>query len=140
MPDRSMHLEIITPARVVYEKDIKSLTAPGVEGSLGILPGHAPLVARLATGIIKVRESIDQEPLEMFVSGGFMEVEPHRVVVMADIAEKPDEIDAARALAAKERAEARLREQMEQADHARARASLQRAMYRLKVAQHHKHR
>ncbi len=138
MPDGAMHLEIITPERVVYEKDIRSLTAPGIEGSLGVMPGHAPLVVRLATGIIKVRESDDKEPMEMFVSGGFMEVEPHRVVVMADIAEKASEIDAARAQAAKERAEARLRERMEQADHARARASLQRAMYRLKVAQHHR--
>ncbi len=140
MPDGTMHLEIITPARVVYDQRIRSLTAPGIEGSLGVMPGHAPLVVRLATGIIKVRESSDKDPLEMFVSGGFMEVEPDHVVVMADIAEKADEIDASRALAAKERAEARLRERLEQADHARARASLRRAIYRLKVAQHSRRR
>ncbi len=128
-----IRLEIITAERVVYSEDVDIVVAPGIEGELGILPHHAPLMTMLQPGELMVRKDNQEE--SMFVSGGFLEVLGDRVVVLADVAERADEIDIARAEAAKHRAEERIAQYPAHVDHARAEAALLRSMIRLKVAE-----
>lgn len=128
-----IRLEIITAERVVYSEDVDIVVAPGIEGELGILPHHAPLMTMLQPGELMVRKDNQEE--SMFVSGGFLEVLGDRVVVLADVAERADEIDIARAEAAKHRAEEGIAQYPAHVDHARAEAALLRSMIRLKVAE-----
>ncbi len=131
-------LEIITAERVVYSEDVDIVVAPGIQGQLGILPHHAPLMTMLQPGELMVRRDNNEE--SMFVSGGFLEVRGDKVVVLADVAERANEIDIARAEAAKHRAEERMAQPPAQIDHARAEAALRRSMIRLKVAEKSKKR
>ncbi len=133
MPGK-MRLEVVTPDRMEFAGDVESIVAPSVSGYIGILPGHIPLVARLAVGVLSVRDG--ERQLRFAVSEGYMEVSPNKVIVLAEAAEMPGEIDVERALAAKRRAEEILATSREHLAVARARASLQRAMNRLKVAKH----
>ena len=128
-----IRLEIITAERVVYSEDVDVVVAPGIEGQLGILPHHAPLMTMLQPGELMVRRDNQEE--SMFVSGGFLEVRGDKVVVLADVAERADEIDIARAEAAKRRAEERIAQYPAHVDHARAEAALLRSMIRLRVAE-----
>ena len=128
-----IRLEIITAERIVYSEDVDILVAPGIEGELGILPHHAALMTMLQPGELRVRKD-NQEEL-MFVSGGFLEVRGDKVIVLADVAERAEEIDIARAEAAKRRAEERIAQYPAHADHARAEAALLRSMIRLRVAE-----
>jgi F-type H+-transporting ATPase subunit epsilon len=128
-----IRLEIITAERVVYAEDVDIVVAPGIQGQLGILPHHAPLMTMLQPGELMVRKD-NQEEL-MFVSGGFLEVRGDKVVVLADVAERAEEIDMARAEAAKRRAEERIAQYPAHVDHARAEAALLRSMIRLRVAE-----
>ncbi len=129
-----VRLNIITQERVVYSGDVDVVVAPGADGVLGILPHHAPLMAALVPGELRVRCGGEEEVFA--IGGGFMEVLPDRVTVLADSAERAEEIDIARAEAARKRAEARLQGRtQEQVDFARAEASLRRAIVRLKVAE-----
>lgn len=128
----SIHLNIITAERVVLSEDVDIVIAPGTLGELGILPRHAPLVTGLLPGDLRYRKG--GEAFDMCITGGFMEVLPHRVIVLADAAERAEEIDVARAEAARERALARVSEKSAMIDSARARAALTRATARLKVA------
>jgi len=131
-------LEIITAERVVYSEDVDVIVAPGIQGQLGILPHHAPLMTMLQPGELMVRRDNNEESI--FVSGGFLEVRGDKVVVLADVAEQANEIDVARAEAAKHRAEERMAQPPTQMDHARAEAALRRSMIRLKVAEKSKKR
>ena len=135
-----IRLEIVTGERVVYADDVDSVVAPGVEGELGILPHHAALMTTLVPGELRVKKG-GQEIL-MAVGGGFMEVLPHKVTILADTAERADEIDDARAEEARKRAQDRLADASkgEQIDVARAQAAMRRAVVRLKVAQKKKRR
>ena len=135
-----IRLEIVTGERVVYTDDVDSVVAPGVEGELGILPHHAALMTTLVPGELRVKKG-GQEIL-MAVGGGFMEVLPHKVTILADTAERADEIDDARAEEARKRAQDRLADASkgEQIDVARAQAAMRRAVVRLKVAQKKKRR
>lgn len=128
-----VRFEIITGERVVYAADVESVTLPGVEGQLTVLPRHAPLLTMLKPGELVVRRG--GEEVAMAVSGGFLEVMPDKVVVLADTAERAEEIDIARAEAARRRAEESLRRAVTEEDLARARAALQRALVRLRVAE-----
>ena len=128
-----IRLEIITAERVVYSEDVDVVVAPGIQGQLGILPHHTPLMTMLQPGELMVRKDNQEE--SMFVSGGFLEVRGNRVVVLADVAERAEEIDIARAEAAKRRAEERIVQYPVHVDHARAEAALLRSMMRLKVAE-----
>lgn len=136
----SIRLEIVTAERVVYTEDVDIVLAPGVEGQLGILPHHAPLMTILQSGEILARR--DNEEDIMAISGGFLEVRPDRVIILADSAERAEEIDEARAEAARERAEKRIRERgaVADLDMARVEASLRRAMARLSVLEKVKRR
>ena len=99
-------LEIVTAESEVYSGDVDLLVAPGREGQLGILPNHAPLLTQLQPGIMEIRAG--GENVEMAVSGGFLEVLGNRVIILADTAERAEEIDIERAEAAMARAEERL--------------------------------
>ena len=133
-----LKFEIITAERVVYSDDVDVVIAPGVEGELAVLPHHAPLMTMLQAGELRVKK--DGEETSMFVSGGFLEVRQDKVVVLADTAERAEEIDIARAEEAKQRAEQRLELRPADLDHARVEAALRRSMMRLKVAQRRRKR
>ena len=132
MADR-LSLEITTPMRLVVADEVDEVVAPGIEGYFGVLPGHAPFLTTLGTGIVTYRIGRDEHQLA--VSGGFAEVRNDKVIILADTAERPEEIDRARAERARERAERRLsgREQ-EEVDYPRCQTALARAQTRLAVA------
>ena len=130
----SIKLDIVTAERAVYSEDVDMVIAPGVEGQLGILPYHAPLMTTLQAGELRVRKG--GEEVSLAISGGFLEVRPDKVVVLADAAERVEEIDVARAEEAKRRAEQRLIEKRASGlDEARVEAALHRALIRLKVVE-----
>lgn len=133
-----LRFEIVTAERVVYSDDVDIVVAPGIEGQLGILPNHAPLLTMLQPGEVMVRK--EGEETAIFVSGGFLEVMQNRVTVLADVAERVEEIDIARAEEAKRRAEEGLRLRPPEMDLAAAEAALRRAMTRLKIAERKKKR
>ncbi len=132
MSPKKIKLDVVTPDRIEFSKEVDMVVAPGVEGYIGILPGHIPMVVELATGVLKIFD--EGEEILAAVSEGYMEVTGSKVVILAEAAELRDEIDVERALAAKRRAEERLAKKDEELNYARARASLQRALNRLKVA------
>jgi F-type H+-transporting ATPase subunit epsilon len=135
----SLKLDIVTAERVVYSEDVDVVIAPGVEGQLGILPHHAPLMTTLQAGELVVRRGGEEDTLA--ISGGFLEVRPDRVIVLADTAERAEEIDISRAQAAKQRAEQRLGDRRVPGfDETRSEAALHRAMARLTVAEKLKRR
>lgn len=125
-----IRLDIVTPERIIYSEDVNMVIARATDGDIGVLPGHAPLIAGL--DIWPLRVINDEGESRIAVCGGFLEVLPHKVTILADIANLSDEIDVERALAAKGRAEARLKSG-EDVDIYRAQASLKRAMARLKT-------
>ena len=132
----SMRLDIVTAERVVYSEDVDVVVAPGVEGQLGILPHHAPLMTTLQAGELRVRKG--REEFFLAISGGFLEVRPDRVIVLADAAERAGEIDIVRAEEAKRRAEEQLSRRAPGVDAAQAEAALRRSLVRLKVAERRK--
>lgn len=128
-----LRFELVSPERIVYSgDDVEMVIAPGADGELGILPNHAPLLTALGIGELRIKKGEEEESFA--VGGGFLEVLANRVIVMADVAELADEIDVARAEAARERAERRCRERPEGLDMARCQAALRRSSVRLKVA------
>ena len=135
----TIKLDIVTAERAVYSEDVDMVIAPGVLGQLGILPHHAPLMTMLEPGELIVRKGSDE--FGLVVSGGFLEVRPDRVIVLADTAERAEEIDIARAEEAKRRAEKDLAEKdVPGVDAAGAEAALRRSLIRLKVARRRKKR
>ena len=126
-------LDIVTAERVVFSEEVDVVVAPGVEGQLGILPHHSPLMTILQPGELRVRKGRDEFPIA--ISGGFLEVRPDRIIVLADAAERAEEIDLARAEEAKRRARERLAKPAPGIDSVRADVALQRAVARLKVAE-----
>lgn len=130
-----LKVEIITAERVVYTaEDVDSVTLPGVMGELTVLPKHAPLMTMLQPGIMRIVHRGQEE--EMAVHGGFLEVMGDRVTVLADAAERAEELDVERAEAARRRAQERLAQRRAEAvDMAIAEAALRRALVRLKLAE-----
>ena len=128
------HLQVIALDRVTYEDDVDVVVLPGIDGQLGVLPRHAPIVTALQAGEILARKA--GEEVSMVVSGGFAQVSPEAVVVLADAAEHAEEIDVERAQTARNRAQERMadRSPITEADTARAAAALARSLTRLKVA------
>ena len=132
MADR-LTLEIATPTRLAVSEPVDEVVAPGIEGYFGVLPGHAPFLTTLGIGEVLYRAGRDERYLA--VAGGFAEVRNDKVIILADSAERPDEIDRSRAERAKERAERRLSSRSsEEVDFARAAAALARALTRLQTA------
>jgi F-type H+-transporting ATPase subunit epsilon len=126
-----MRLEIITAERQVYSDDVDVVVAPGIEGQLGILPHHAPLMTALQPGELMVRKNGEESYL--VVTGGFMEVLGNRVTILADAAERSEEIDEQRAQQAVERARDRIEKREEDIELEEALHSLRRAQVRLNV-------
>ncbi|MEO7191756.1 MAG: F0F1 ATP synthase subunit epsilon [Vicinamibacterales bacterium] len=132
-----VRLEFVTPARAIVHEDVDEVELPGEDGYFGVLPGHAPLLAALKTGEMWYR--IGTEKHFAFVDGGFAEVLPDRVSILAQIAERADEIDIQRAEAAKRRAEERLSgPTVVELDAERARVALLRAITRLNITRQHR--
>src|ERR1700730_2849975 len=127
-----LQLQIVSADRSLVKEQVDEVQGPGAHGSLGILPGHTPLLATLQVGTLWYRQG--QEKHYLAIAFGFVEVQPDRVTILAQIAEKADEIDLARAEAAKKRAEARLAASTTDIDFERARIALLKSLIRLQVA------
>jgi len=125
-------LEIVTPHGLVFSGDVDEITAAGTDGEFGVLPGHAPFVTMLKIGMLTYRR--DREVGYFFVNTGYADVGPERVTILADSAERAEDIDVERAKAAMRRAEERLK-QAEKIDFARALAAMERATIRIQVAE-----
>ncbi len=131
MPN-SLHLTITTPERIVYEGDVQSVTVPTIDGEIGVLPHHVPLVSVLAAGELHaITTTGESQP--MAVSGGFIEVNDNNVVILADTAEHAHEIDEQRAEEARARAQKLLTERAADVDYAEVQAILSKELARLKV-------
>jgi len=129
----ALTLEIVTPTRVLYEGKIDEVTAPGIEGEFGVLPGHTPFLTFLATGELSYK--VDGKERYVAVDGGFIEVTPTRVIAIVDEAEYAEDIDLAAAEKMKEEAEQRLRELTEDdKEFLKEKAKLTRALNLIKVA------
>lgn len=134
-----LKVDIVTAERVVYsEEGVDRIIVPGVVGELGVLPQHAPLLTMIQPGVLRIVKRDDE--IEMVISGGFIEVREDRVTILADAAERAEEIDVARADAARQRAQTLLSERAAEMDLSRAQAELARALARLKAAERRRRR
>ena len=131
-------LELVTAERLVYSDDVSMVIAWGVEGQLSILPHHAPLITMLQPGELIIRK--DDEESYLAVSGGFLEVRPDKVIILADACERADEIDIARAEDARQRAGKLMEDPTAGTDTAAAEAALRRSLARLRVAERSRRR
>ncbi len=133
LPD-SIQLIVVTPERQLLRESVVEVTMPGLDGQLGILPGHAPLMTELGIGELSYRTSTSSQPVVLAVISGFAEVLGDRVTVLAETAERAEEIDLARAEEAKARAEKRLSAGDTNIDWDRANIALQRSVIRIQIA------
>ena len=134
MLPEAIQLVVVTPERQLLRESVVEVDVPGKEGQLGILPGHAPLMTEIGIGALSYRASASSHPVTLAVIQGFAEVLPDRVTVLAETAERAEEIDLARAEAAKARAEKRLASNDTNIDWDRAVAALQKSLIRIQVA------
>lgn len=134
-----LKVEIVTAERIVYsEEGVEEVIVPGVEGELGILPMHAPLLTMIKPGVMRIVK--DGDEVDMAITGGFIEVRDDRVTILADAAERAEEIDVARAEEARRQAERALEERQAEVDLAQAEATLARALARIKVVERRRRR
>ena len=134
MLPESIQLIVVTPERQLLRESVVEVTVPGLDGQLGILPGHAPLMTELGVGELSCRTSTSGQAVVLAVISGFAEVLPDRVTVLAETAERAEEIDLARAEEAKARAEKRLAAGDSNIDWDRANIALQRSVIRIQIA------
>ena len=128
----NLKVDIVTAERVVFsEEGVDRLIVPGIEGELGVLPLHAPLLTTIKPGVLRVVKG--EEETTMAITGGFIEVRENRVTILADAAERGEDIDAARAEEARRRAEERLASREATIDMAKAEMDLKRALVRIKA-------
>lgn len=135
----TMQLDIITAERVTYFDEVNAVVAPGIEGELGILPHHAPLLTTLQPGELRIVKEGEEDTF-IAVSGGFLEVMSNKVVILADTAERSEEIDVARAEEAVLRAQERLEHRAADVDLERGLAALRKSQFRIKVARRRRER
>jgi F-type H+-transporting ATPase subunit epsilon len=128
----TIKLDVVSVERMVFSGDVDIVIAPGREGQLGILPKHAPLMTILKAGELIARQG--KEEYVLAISGGFLEVRPDRVIVLADAAERAEEIDIARAEAARKRAQEQMEHPASRTELVMAEAALRRAIARIEVA------
>ena len=126
-----LRLQIVTPDRAVIHEEVDAVEIPAADGSLGVLPGHTPLLTTLRVGQLRYRKGEEQQ--FMLIAFGFAEVLPDRVTILAQVAERPEEIDTARADAARMRAETRLARPGRDMDYERARIAMMKSLVRLQV-------
>ncbi|EPZ45546.1 ATP synthase F1 subunit epsilon [Alicyclobacillus acidoterrestris ATCC 49025] len=129
-------LEIVTPERVILEQDVRMVTLQGGYGELGILPRHMPLATSVKPCLVRIKLEDGREDV-IPVSGGFVEILPDKITLLADTAELPEDIDADRAQLAKERAERRLSQSADDVDVNRAKDALLRSELRLQAIEEH---
>jgi len=129
----TLHVDIVSAEKEIYSGTAEMVFAPLATGEVGILPRHAPLLARMRPGEVRVRTG--NEELQFYVSGGMLEVQPHVVTVLADTAARAKDLDEAAALKAKERAEEALKSRQTEMDIARAQAELAEAVAQLRAIQ-----
>jgi len=130
----NLRVDIVTAEKVVFsEEDVDRLIVPGIEGELGVLPLHAPLLTSIQPGVLRVVKG--EEETTMAITGGFIEVRENRVTILADAAERGEEIDVARVEAARRRAEERLASREATVDIVKAEMALKRALVRLKATE-----
>ena len=134
MADKTFKLEIVTPRKMLFNGEVTSFSAPGEVGSFQVLIKHAPLLSAIKIGEVKL-EDIGGQQMRFATSGGFVEVLSNHVVMLAETAERTDEIDVKRADAAKARAEERFQKRADDIDIERAKLALARALNRLRIAQ-----
>ena len=132
----TLHLEVVTIERKIFDDYVSMVVVPGSEGVLGILPRHAALLTDLTYGELQIKKEGEEDQF-LSISSGFMEVQPNHVVILADSAERVEEIDLERAEAARQRAEELLAmaKDREDIDFSRAQAALRRSIIRIRVAQ-----
>ena len=126
-----MHVDIVSAEQEIYSGTAEMVFAPLSTGEVGVLPRHAPLIARMKPGEVRVRTSNNEE-LQFYVSGGILEVQPHVVTVLADTAVRAKDLDEAAVLAAKQRAEEALKDRKDDIDYAKAQAELAQAVAQLR--------
>ena len=129
----SLRVEIVSAEREIYSGEARAVTAPAELGEVGIHPRHAPLIARLQPGEVKVEAAAGGEALRFFVSGGMLEVQPHQVTVLADTAMRGADLDEAKAEEARRRAEQALADRKADLDQAKALAELAEAAAQLRM-------
>ncbi len=130
--DKALQLEIVTPDKLVLSESVEYVGAPGLEGEFGVLPNHIPFLSALHVGNLYYKQS--GKTKYVYVAGGFADISDNKVTILAEEAEKAEEIDIERARKAKERAELRMKEAEDQVAFTRAQAELQRALARMKTA------
>ncbi len=138
MLPESIQLFVVTPERQLLKETVVEVTIPGLDGELGILPGHAPLITELGIGEMRYKTATGGESTPLAILGGFAEVLPDRVTLLAETAERATEIDLARAEAALARAQKRLSSSDANIDWDRASIALQRAVIRIQIARKYK--
>jgi F-type H+-transporting ATPase subunit epsilon len=126
-------LDVVTAERLVYSDEVDIVSIPGIEGEMGVLPRHTPLMTMLQPGELRARKGTEEYSL--VVTGGFVEVRPDHVTVLADAAERAEEIDIVRAEAAKKRAEDNITKRTSETNMPQVEAALRRSLARLKVAE-----
>jgi len=127
-----LFLEVVTPQKAIVSEEVEIVVAPGSEGEFGVLKGHTTFLTSLNIGTLRYKDSKGNERY-LFINGGFAEVLPDKVTILAESAERRQDIDVERATRAKERAEKRLAQKGKDTDMARAEVALKRAMHRLKI-------
>ena len=133
-----IRLDIVTAEQLVYSEEVDMVVVPGVDGEMAILPHHAPLMTMIQPGELLIKNQGQETSLA--ITGGFLEVRPDRITVLADAAERAEDIDAERAEEAKRRAQQRLAGKLEEVDQARAEAALRRSLIRLRIAEKRRRR
>lgn len=128
-----LFLEVVTPQQAIISEEAEIVVAPGSEGEFGALKGHTTFLTSLKTGSLRYKDATGKERV-LFINGGFAEVLPDKVTILAESAERRQNIDVARAMQAKERAEQRLAQKAADIDLIRAEAALRRALHRLRIA------
>ncbi|NOX76139.1 MAG: F0F1 ATP synthase subunit epsilon [Gammaproteobacteria bacterium] len=131
----TMHVDVVSAEAEIFSGPATMLFAPGVMGDLGIMPRHAPLLTRIKPGEVRIITEQGAEEIVLFVSGGMLEIQPEAVTILADTAQRADDIDEAAALEAKDRAEKLLADQKDDIDYAAASAELAEAMAQLQAIQ-----
>jgi len=136
---RKFHLEIITPEKVVFSGRVNMVVVPGTQGVIGVLPQHIPLFSKLKAGELKITRE-GKKTVYMALAGGFIQVEPNQVTILADTAERAESISEAKAIEAKKKAESLLNKKISNIDFVKAEASLRKALAELKVVRKRRYR
>ncbi len=129
----TMHVDVVTAEQEIYSGPAEEVFAPAELGEVGILPRHSPLITRLAPGEVRIRRGGSQPDEHIFVAGGILEVQPHVVTILADTGMRAADLDEARALEARQRAEEAMQQRDSEIDYAKAKAELAEAIAQLRM-------